>query len=154
MSEEKCYLAKGRTQIGSEINPLQHLRIFVNHNRPSIAKNVETLWVHYQSENIAITAAPASSTALIKMIQVYKPKEEEEKANYPDLSAYSLQTDPQKADTIRKAHKERQYPTIKNPPIAPKTSSSFPTRDSMNLDTKVPSKPSSTWQNGNRKKLE
>ena len=154
MSEGKCYLAGGRTQMGSEINPLQHLRIFVNRNGPSIAEDVETLWAHYQSENIAVTAAPASSTALVKMIQVYEPEEEEEEADYPDLSAYSLQTDPRKADTVRKAHKERQYPTVKNPPIAPKTSSSFPARDSMDLDTEVPSKPSSTWQNGNREKLE
>ena len=154
MSEGKCYLSGGRTQMGSEANPLQHLRIFVNRNGPSIAEDVENLWARHHSESVTSKAAPVASAASVKMIQVYEPEEDEDEADYPDLSAHSLQTDPRKADTVRKAHKERQYPTIKNPPIAPKTSTSFPARDSMDLDVGELSRPPSNWQNGNREKLE
>ena len=79
------------------------------------------------------------------MIQVYEPGDDEsDESSFPSMAAYSVSTDPRKADTFRKAQRERVFPTVKVPPPMGKASAPVPSQDTMDLDLDEPAKLSSS----------
>ena len=156
IAEGKCHIREGRLYMGTADRPIPWLSIYPRRD-PSytMAADVEALWAQYISEDRVATAAPASSSAKVSMIQVYEPGDDEsDESSFPGMATYSVSTDPRKADTFRKAQRERVFPTVKVPPPMGKASAPVPGRDTMDLDLDEPAKLSSSWQGPNREKLE